>query len=321
MGSVPDTLSSLPTLGHRLPLHILDGYAADEPDRPFAYIPRSDNLDDGWEVLTFAKLSRAVNYVAHIVAEKVKRPSSHDEPFPTLGYMGPNDVRYNIITLACIKAGCKALLISPRNTIEGQLDLLKKTDCGQFWYAESFRKIVAPWINQREGMKIEVVPELKEWLSSEAPPYPYKRTWQEGRFDPYAVLHTSGSTGIPKPIIERQAAIMVSEGYGNLPKFHNANFMFKTLAEEGKKFLLLMPMFHAAGITGFTGACGLSYGLPTVYPHPNKPITPEITLECIVKSGADSAMIPPFVLEVLAQNEESINVLKNLKYICTGGGK
>jgi acyl-coenzyme A synthetase/AMP-(fatty) acid ligase len=45
---------------------------------------------------------------------------------------------------------------------------------------------------------------LKQWFSVEqVPHFPYEKTFEEAEWEPFCVLHTSGSTGLPKPVIVR----------------------------------------------------------------------------------------------------------------------
>ena len=51
--------------------------------------------------------------------------------------------------------------------------------------------------------EIEVleIPTVAELLSKVYPHYPYEKSFEQARTDPLVVLHTSGTTGLPKPII------------------------------------------------------------------------------------------------------------------------
>ena len=45
------------------------------------------------------------------------------------------------------------------------------------------------------------IPEVEELLTTECPIFPYTKEFKDARSEPIVVLHTSGSTGFPKPII------------------------------------------------------------------------------------------------------------------------
>lgn len=62
-------------------------------------------------------------------------------------------------------------------------------------------------IQAAKHMQVLEIPGAQHWLMSEEPavPYPYTKTYAEARLDPWVVLHTSGSTGMPKPINQTHA--------------------------------------------------------------------------------------------------------------------
>ena len=148
MAKVNDPATEATKHQPRLLPHVVDEIAASEPSRPYIYQPKSSNPEDGWVPVTFKEFANAIDYVAHIIAETVKKDSTDE--FPTLAYVGPNDVRYGVIVLASVKAGCQALVVSPRNSIEGQLSLFERTKCCHIWYAESFHLAVGTWLSKRE---------------------------------------------------------------------------------------------------------------------------------------------------------------------------
>ena len=47
-------------------------------------------------------------------------------------------------------------------------------------------------------LQLPLLDELLDATSTE--PFPYTKTFEEARNDPFCLLHTSGTTGVPKPI-------------------------------------------------------------------------------------------------------------------------
>lgn len=307
-----------PSCEGRLVVDIVDEVAASDPSRPFIYTPRTNKPEDGWEPISYGELANAVNHVARLIAATVKRDSLED--FPTIAYVGPSDVRYPVVMLASIKAGCKALFISPRNSLEAQVSLFQRTDCKHIWYAESFTANVESWI-EGQSMKGTVVPPAKEWLNAQAELFPYSRTFEEARWEPLVVLHTSGSTGIPKPIVVKQGSPAIADRLRTLPKYEGAEFAFREIAERASRSFVPMPLFHAAGIIGFLTIECLYYGLPLALSMPDKPLTLDLALDCIQYAGVDAGLMPPSLVEELAKREDRWDALKNLKYLTFGGGE
>lgn len=92
-----------PPYGRRLMVDIIDERAKNEPSRPWIMIPRSADPKDGWKAVTFKEAANAINHIAHKIIETSGPPPP--KTFPTVAYIGPNDIRYLIYMFGAIKAG------------------------------------------------------------------------------------------------------------------------------------------------------------------------------------------------------------------------
>ena len=80
----------------------IDHLAKHNPDRLYAEIPLSTTtFDAGFRKINYAAFANAVNGMAWWLHFTLG-PSSTFEP---LCYMGPNDLRHNLVLLGCVKAG------------------------------------------------------------------------------------------------------------------------------------------------------------------------------------------------------------------------
>lgn len=93
------------TFGRRNFVDVIDEIASSEPSRPVVFLPRSANAEDGWEELTFGKYANSINRFAKWIVERAGHAKDGD--YPTVAYIGPNDIRYLIVLAASIKAGYK----------------------------------------------------------------------------------------------------------------------------------------------------------------------------------------------------------------------
>ncbi|EFQ26791.1 thioester reductase domain-containing protein [Colletotrichum graminicola] len=305
-----------PQFGKRLIPQIIDETARSEPNRELLSVPRSSDPRDGWKPITFKQIANAVNRVARAIIEKCGTPEPGS--FPTLTYIGPGDVRYLIITVACIKAGYKALLTSPRNSFEGHMNLFEKTDCHVICFDESFKDVVQPLLEERP-MDTIVVTSADGWLSDdEVPHFPYDKTFEEAKYDPVVVLHSSGSTGLPKPIAARVGMVAIADAFRDLQDFQGSETSLAS-AVLGSRLFLPMPLFHAAGCYMLLAAT-VFCGHPVALGFPDRPLTPQIVVEAVEHAQVDNAILPPSILENMSDMPEGIAALRKLKRVHFGGG-
>ncbi|GLB07526.1 hypothetical protein AtubIFM57258_002869 [Aspergillus tubingensis] len=94
-------LSDFDPTEHTLP-GILDYYAHFRPDAVFAEYPLSQSTySQGYRKITYHDMANAVNGVARWLIQNLEMGNGSTK----LAYIGPNDMRYNVLTLASIKAG------------------------------------------------------------------------------------------------------------------------------------------------------------------------------------------------------------------------
>jgi acyl-CoA synthetase (AMP-forming)/AMP-acid ligase II len=95
--------------GRRLMPTILHYEAEHNPQRTFAIAAKSDNIEDGFQEVTFQQVAQAVNHVSHWFQARFE---SSNKPVhqTTLAYIGPPDLRYNIIFYAAVQCRYKVRL-------------------------------------------------------------------------------------------------------------------------------------------------------------------------------------------------------------------
>lgn len=95
----------------------------------------------------------------------------------------------------------EALLASPRNSLKAYLSLLDSTHCQVLMTVNPLPPLAKDILANR-SMRQVTVPDLKHWLDSPiVAPYPYFRSFDQARYEPFVVVHTSGSTGESCPVL------------------------------------------------------------------------------------------------------------------------
>lgn len=109
------------------------------------------------------------------------------------------------------------LLLSPRNSVDGHLAVIEKCGC-DLWILPSTRTGHVDEVLERRLMKVVPVPELLHFLNSiPVQPHLYSKKFDDARRDPFVVLHTSGSTGLPKPVIITNGCLATPDAHHLLP--------------------------------------------------------------------------------------------------------
>lgn len=93
-------------------------------------------------------------------------------------------------------------------------------------------------------MQVYQIPELEELLDQDHPHYHFEKTFEQARGEPLVVLHTSGTTGLPKPIIWTHdwAASFARERQLPPPSgFESSDSLLL-----GNRVLSMMPPFHVS---------------------------------------------------------------------------
>lgn len=139
------------------------------------------------------------------------------------------------------------MFLSPKNSTEGALAVFEAAKCTT-WVKPSGETypLVEDFLQQR-AMKVLNVPELDELLDAEATePYAYDKAFDEAIHDPFCLLHTSGSTGLPKPIAWSNGLIGTMDAVRLLPPTEGDGDMVPWTSDwnDGDRIYSSFPMSH-----------------------------------------------------------------------------
>ncbi|MCJ1425624.1 hypothetical protein MMC29_003524 [Sticta canariensis] len=261
--------------------HVVDELASARPHALYGEFPKSaTSFDAGFYKITYAALANAVNGVAWLLNQELG-PGKNLE---TVAYIGPKDFRLNVMILGAVKAGYKA----PDEILA----------------VHRISEIRAP--------------SVEELLTTSYHHYPLAKTFDEARDEPLVIMHTSGTTALPKPITythdfaasyNRMVQLDPPAGFKSLHKTYQA-----------KRLFVMMPPFHAGNL--FTT---LLTAIPNqtivIFPLSGVEASAQVLIDGLKHTSADIAVLTPTMVGEIAKDPAHLDfVSRKLEAIFYGGG-
>ncbi|KAK7427361.1 hypothetical protein QQZ08_006130 [Neonectria magnoliae] len=298
-------------IGRRLLPHLVDEIAADEPHRILYEFPTSTDLNQPWVKVTARLFANAINRAAQWLEDKLGRGVNSSR----IGYSGPQDLRYFIFVVAAVKAGHVVLYTSPRNSTEGEVAVIRAAGC-RTWLVPSrgsnIRRVL-----EHIDLKLVDTPDLDFFLDpTPAPHYEYTKTWDTGKRDLVWVLHTSGSTGHPKPIFRYLDSLASVDANNLLPKVQGRSVNLHEFWHS--RAYVTFPFFHAAGLNNGL-LWPLCHGATTIF-GPELPVNLDLMKSVIRHAKPDTVFTAPSLIEEVSKDAEFLTLLELVKAIGWGGG-
>ncbi|EXJ86687.1 hypothetical protein A1O3_03640 [Capronia epimyces CBS 606.96] len=305
--------------GRRLLPTVVEDAARKRPDRVAYSFPVTDDPAAGFHDITNRRFAIGVNRTAWWIERCFGKPEP--KSFPTIGYIGPNDLQYGLLMLAAVKVGFKMLFLSPRNSIDGHLAVIDRCGC-DLWVLPAQRVGHVDQLLERRPMKVMALPELLELLAEaeekDVPPYPYLKTFDEARQDPFVVLHTSGSTGLPKPIIVPNGSPATVDAHHLLPPIEGRLSQAQYFTTPHRAYSTF-PNFHSAGMV-WCFVLPFFYELSVVLGPAMVPVNLDLVNAMLDHGNVDGSLLAPSTLEEISKDPASLERMAKTQFTCFGGG-
>ncbi|KAH8797271.1 hypothetical protein F5884DRAFT_687960 [Xylogone sp. PMI_703] len=291
----------------------IDFNADTHPTKLYAIFPKSELLSDGFYEFTYKQFADSINHVSWWLDKSLSK-----SPSETFAYIGPKDIRYSILAVAAIKTGRKALFPSPFSSIEGFSSLLDVTECTAILCPApiSSVQLVERAHNTWPDLNIITVPDLTEWLFLQSPsPYPYDKTFEMAENDCFMIVHTSGTTGSPKPLFYTNGAMACFDAQRYMPEQDGPMWWHLI---TGKRFFSPMPTLHVAGILA-TLVFPVFFDVTVVLGPGNTPLTVDLVNQMHNLDILDGGLYPPSILEEICKSEDALLKIAKLKFVMFTG--
>ncbi|KAJ5090943.1 hypothetical protein N7532_009627 [Penicillium argentinense] len=296
----------------RTPLRVVDSIAASDPDALYCIHPVSSNVSDGWVKINFATLLGAINRTALWIQENVA-PSNEPE---TIAYVGANDIRYVAFIFACMRLRHTSLLLSTRNSEQASRHVLSATKATKIVYTSERDRQIGELKAVDSSLSTSQIPDL--WtLFETGSSCPEVREPVDDAEDRVAVyIHSSGTTGMPKPVAMTNGYFQALEQSAMLPLPEGRKSSLVAIEHGGDLCFVMSPFFHLMGIVNMM--------LPILFRTPfslcpERPLTDELLAQIVVELQPKTSIIGSSILEDLSKSELGMESLAKFDYIAYGG--
>jgi acyl-CoA synthetase (AMP-forming)/AMP-acid ligase II len=254
---------------------------------------------------TFRQLDAFASRVARRYKGLIPQRVSSSDPETVVGLLGPSNFEYFLSILALTKLGHTVLFLSTRISNAAYTSLMEATGAQHILIDESFRDVVE---QVKKGF-----PELHVHNITDSATYDFSIANDERgtRFDQHLqpkvestkiswIIHSSGSTGLPKPIYQTHSAAL--NNYAS-----NLNL----------RGFITLPLYHAHGISSVFRAI---HSKKQIYMYnANLPLTQQHLLNIMQRCDFQIFYGVPYALKLLGETPEGIAALAKLKVVMFGG--
>ncbi|KAH6629751.1 hypothetical protein C7974DRAFT_359737 [Boeremia exigua] len=231
------------------------------------------------------------------------RTSSDIKP-TTVALLGPSNFEYAITMLALTKLGHTVLFLSTRISQQAIESLIETTGAKYLLADARFLQTAADVQANMPSVYVEEIAKQSIFdFSIEVHAdtrLDYQLDHNVEAFNNVYIIHSSGSTGLPKPIYQPQKSCI-------------ANY---DIHMDMKAFITL-PLYHNHGICNFFRA--ISSGKSIHIYNADLPLTQQYLTSILREHRFEIFYGVPYALKLLAETDEGISLLRQLKIVMYGG--
>lgn len=266
------------------------------PDVPIVAYPTTTE-PDSYETHTASQLDE----YTHRAAQHYRRLFGHRErssPERVVALFAQSDLDYLVAQFALGRLGFTVLCLSTRLSPEAIVSLLEKTNCQHVVYAAAYQAKIDSVAALRRVQSSVLFEGYREGEVSEVN---IDLDLEHETNTSCNILHSSGSTGFPKPI-------------RNIHK----NYIYNASNNFGMRGFITLPLYHNHGMSSFYRA--LYAGKTLYFYNPNLPLSAR-QLTAVFKHLGEELEIfygVPYALKILA-TPEGLELLKRFKIVMFGG--
>ncbi|KAK1856583.1 male sterility protein [Colletotrichum chrysophilum] len=271
------------------------------PDVDVLAYPATARGRDDYVNYTAKDLDRFADEAARKYAQAGLLPENpNSAQAEVIALLANSDINYVVTMFALSRMGFAVLYLSTRLSPEAYVNLLKKTNCNRIVISDRYSSIASEISEQYPISSFSILDRVDYDLPTPSgerfPIFSHPNASQRISF----IVHSSGSTGLPKPIFQTHAAC-VSNYSSGIPY----------------RAFLTLPLFHNHGISTLFRAIVAGHRI-AIY-NASLPLSGTTLVKAMAATEPGSLHCVPYALKLLAETEGGIEALKKLKLVLYGG--
>ncbi|KAK0275938.1 hypothetical protein LTR35_010707 [Friedmanniomyces endolithicus] len=272
---------------------LLQSHAAEPDQKPLICYPKT-GVDD-FEEHTAVALDRYTDAaVKFYIQQGLNYADTTLEKAPVISLLAQSSFEVIVSTFALNRLGYAILFLSTRLTAPAYARLMGMVDSHTIVHSDAFTHTIVGIEQDRPGCSRIRLLQRNDWFGQPSCPAASKthnKEWHVRQSSKIAwILHSSGSTGFPKPIY-----------LTNLQCLANFRKSF------GMRAFTASPLFHSGGLMELGRAF---YTRSTIYlANHSLPVTSTNMLRAISAAKPKLVIAVPYVLKLLTEKEEGVQAL------------
>ncbi|KAH6670261.1 nonribosomal peptide synthetase-like protein [Plectosphaerella plurivora] len=271
------------------------------PDTPLLAYPASELGSSDFADYTAKQLDQFADEAAKDLAAQGLSPfSPKSAKAEVVALLGPSNLDYIVTILALSRMGFAVLFLSTRLPTNAYVNLLRETECTRIVATQKFTSATS-LIREEYPLDVYALPEQTVWSRRPTEPRFERRTELIAEEDTVAfIVHSSGSTGLPKPIYQTHRQCLSNYATGS-----------------GMRAFVTLPLFHNHGLA--TMFRGMVTGKRTAVYNANLPLTNGHLVAAMKAADFESFHCVPYALKVLSETDEGVTELAKARLVLFGG--
>ncbi|KAJ4993616.1 hypothetical protein SVAN01_00670 [Stagonosporopsis vannaccii] len=272
--------------------------ASELRDAPLIGYPKSGVTD--YEEHSAIAVNKYADAAADVLQRRgLKKVDASLDKAPVVAILAHSGLPFIITLLGLSRLGYASLLLSTRLAAPALIRLLDLAECNTLLTTSHFHPVLEEVKSERGTAVLELL-KHEDYYGVDAPTFhraydPYKESTKN-----IVIIHSSGSTGLPKPIYLTNRSCIAA---------------FSTNLD--RKALMTQPLFHSFGF--YETFRSIYSGKPMYYFNYAFPLTKQNITATLATVKPDLLFCVPYVLKLLGESEEGIKALADIDLVMYGG--